>query len=191
MAIGHQFWHSTAVLTFGVLLSLPAVWETLEILRHGKKMERSLNLPGLLIVATAVPMVQLPSVDLAQAQSWAVLADASDFPCYMQTSDGRVINLGKLCGHGSQSVASPPAISTVDQKFLQRYRSFLEKRAQGSPAVQSLISQALQNPQAVVQQAKAVCTALRSGQPQLSSDQVGDDLFQTMAPKYYCPELDD
>lgn len=154
-------------------------------------MERSLNLPGLLIVAATVPMVQLQSVDPAQAQPRVVLADVSDFPCYMQTSDGRVMNLGKLCGQGNQPMVAPTTVSTVDQQFLQRYRSFLEKRAQSSPAVQTLIAQALQNPQAVVQQAKAVCTALRSGQPQPASDQVGDDLFQTMAPKYYCPELDD
>lgn len=153
-------------------------------------MECSLTLPGLLIVATAVPM-QFQSVDPVQAQPRAVLADVSDFPCYMQTSDGRVMNLGKLCGHGSQPMVAPDTISTVDQKFLQRYRSFLEKRAQGSPAVQTLIAQAVQNPQVVVQQAKAVCTALRSGQPQLASDQVADDLFQTMAPKYYCPDLED
>lgn len=150
-------------------------------------MERSLSITSLLILFSAIGVLH-QRVALSQS-NYLVAVDPEDSICYMQTSDGRVLNLSKLC-KGRKPVV--PTISTVDQQFLERFQEFLERRANGSPAVQTLISQAQQNPQSIIQRAQAVCTALRTGEAQPGfGDQVGDDLYQTMAPDYYCPGLDD
>ncbi len=152
-----------------------------------KRIERSFSVTSLLIVFSAISVLYQQRVALSQS-NYLVAADPGDFICYMQTSNGQIINLSRLCGNSKTFVST---ISTVDQQFLQRYQGFLEQRAKGSPMVQALISQAQQNPQSVIQRAQAVCTAIRTGQPRPTSGQVADDLFQTMAPKHYCPELDD
>lgn len=153
-----------------------------------KRTGRSPSLFTLLLASAAIGVLHAPQVALSQA-SFLTALNPDDFLCYMQTSDGRVLNLSKLCG-GKEGTVN--ALSTTDQSFLDDYRSFLSKRSTKLPAVKAALLQAQQNPQAVLQRAQAVCTALRTGQPQpTTTGQVGDDLFATLAPEYFCPELDE
>ena len=152
-----------------------------------KRTGRSLSLFTLLLASAAISVLNHPSA-LSQSRSLIAL-NPEDFVCYMQTSNGRVLDLNRLCG-GKKGTVN--ALSTTDQSFLDRYRSFLGKRATKLPSVQAAQLQAQQNPQAVLQRAQAVCTALRGGQTEPSTaGQVGDDLFTTLAPEYFCPDLDD
>lgn len=156
--------------------------------KHFKRTKRSHCIFVSLLASTAIGVLHYPQSALAQS-SFLTTLNPDDFVCYMQTIDGRVLNLNKLCGAGKGNAS---AFSTTDQRFLDRFQSLLKQRSTGLPSVKAALSQTQQNPQAVLQRAQAVCTALRTGQSQPSTiGQVGDDLFTTMAPKYYCPDLDD
>ncbi|HEY9896165.1 MAG TPA: hypothetical protein V6D34_12270 [Candidatus Sericytochromatia bacterium] len=153
-----------------------------------KRTRRSPSLFTFLLASAAIGVLSYPQAALSQASVLTAL-NPDDFICYMQTSDGRVLNLTKLCGGKEETVGN---ISTTEQSFLDSYRAFLGKRSTKLPSVQAALLQAQQNPQAVVQRAQAVCTALRTGQPQpATAGQVGEDLFTTLAPEYFCPELDE
>jgi hypothetical protein len=154
-------------------------------LKHIERIGRS---PSILLVSGAIAIFSAPSSAWSQSKP-LVANNPSDFVCYMQTLNGRVINLNKLCSIDKEQAI---ALSTTDQRFFDRYQSLLKKRSTALPSVQTALWQAQQNPQAVLQRAQDVCTALRTGQPQSSNQgQVGDDLFATIAPRYYCPDLDD
>ncbi len=126
--------------------------------------------------------------------SYLVASDPGDLICYMQTEDGRIINLSKLCVD-KQSTYNYKAISTTDQQFLRNYQSFLRKRLGTSPLVQTALSQLQQAPQTVVERARRVCAAMSSGVAQNSppppQGNIDADLINTMAVEYYCPNLDD
>lgn len=149
---------------------------------------RSRRFLAVLLAFSAIGVLNHPKSVLSQSNDLMAL-NPGDLVCYMQTIEGQVINLNKLCGDGKGRVST---LSSLDQRFLDRYQLLLSKRAANLPSVQAALLQAQQNPQAVLQRAQAICTALRTGQPQTQTlGQVGDDLFATMAPKYYCPDLDD
>ncbi|XHX77864.1 MAG: hypothetical protein RBJ76_26085 [Stenomitos frigidus ULC029] len=153
-----------------------------------KHVGRSPSLFTLLLASAAIGVLNHPQPAFSQT-SFLTALNPDDFICYMKTSDGRVLNLTKLCGGDKETVGG---ISTTEQSFLDSYRAFLGKRSTRLPAVQAALSLAQQNPQAVLQRAQAVCTALRTGQPQpTTAGQVDGDLFETLAPEYFCPELDE
>lgn len=110
----------------------------------------------------------------------------------MQTGDGRIINLYQLC---VDRKSSNTALSTTDRQFLESYQSFLRKRLGTSPLVQTALAQLQQAPQSIVERAKGVCAAIRTGKPQNSTPppqgNIDADLINTMALEYYCPDLDD
>ncbi|HEY9654853.1 MAG TPA: hypothetical protein V6C50_05125, partial [Crinalium sp.] len=112
-----------------------------------KRTGRSPSLFTLLLASAAIGVLSDPQAALSQA-SFLTALNPDDFLCYMQTSDGRVLNLSKLCG-GKEGTAN--ALSTTDQSFLEDYRSFLGKRSTRLPAVKAALLQAQQNPQAVLQ----------------------------------------
>ncbi|WP_171575593.1 hypothetical protein [Leptolyngbya sp. Cla-17] len=142
----------------------------------------------MLLASAAIGSLNHPQPAFSQTNFLTALKP-EDFICYMKMNDGRVLNLTNLCSGKSETVSD---FSTTDQRFLDEYRSFLGKRSAKLPAVQAALLQAQQNPQAVLQRAQAVCTALRTGQPQpTTAEPVGEDLFTTLAPEYFCPELDD
>lgn len=114
-----------------------------------------------------------------------------DLLCFMQTSDGRVVDLSRFCGVERTSIVS---LSQVDQQFLERYQALLKRRLGASPQVKVALSQAQSNPGKLIDRARGICAAIRSGTdstaaaaPQNASDA---DLISTMAVRYYCPELD-
>lgn len=125
--------------------------------------------------------------------AYLVAIDPGDLVCYMQTRDGRIINLNKLCINNNRS--NQTVLSTTDQQFLEEYQSFLRKRAGTSPLVSIAFTKLQQSPQAVVERAQEVCATIRSGNQQNSTQQpqrnIDADLINTMAVDYYCPDLDD
>jgi hypothetical protein len=64
-------------------------------------------------------------VDLSQSSD-SVAQIPVDYVCYIQTSDGRTIDLGKLCG--SSGRGRPIALEPNDQAFLNSYQRSLSKR---------------------------------------------------------------
>lgn len=128
----------------------------------------------------------------ARSNPRSILAlDASDMLCYMQTADGRVINLSKLCGSRNRNY---PVLSTIDQAFLARYQEYLRTRLGGLPQTQTALAQAQQNPQAIIQRAQATCAIIQSGEsaPAMSSlAQIDAKVVKDLALNYYCPNLDD
>jgi len=122
-----------------------------------------------------------------------VAIDPGDLVCYMQTRDGRIINLNKLCINNNRR--NEIILSTTDQQFLEEYQNFLRKRVGTSPLVSTALAQLRRSPQAIVERAKGVCATIRTGKPQNSTQQpqgnIDADLINTMAVDYYCPNLDD
>lgn len=161
------------------------------VTKHVEKIRRSPAIFTLLLASGAIGFFLDQPSALSQSSGFIAL-NPGDLVCYVQMSDGRVLNLNKWCG-ATQGNAT--ATTTTDQQFLDRFQAFLSKRSSGIPALQAVIQATLlqvqKNPQAVVKRAQAVCTALRTGQPQPQTAEVANDLFETLAPNYYCPELDD
>lgn len=151
-----------------------------------RQTRRSLS-TALLFAACAINVLQAQQSALSQS-SYSIATKPSDLICYMQNSNGSVINLSRFCAGDGNTVAIP----TTDQRFLELYQRSLEGRSGGSPSVQAALSQTQQNPRLVVERAQAVCTAIRTRQSQpQTSRQVGRDSFATLALEYYCPELDE
>lgn len=146
-------------------------------MKRVRQIGRSLITASLAACAIAVLQPQSAS----SRSSDAIATKPSDLICYMQSSNGSVINLSRFCSEDGNTVA----ISTTDQRFLELYQRSLEGRS-GSRSVQA------QNPQSIVERAQAVCIAARSGpsQPQ-TLGRAGRNSFETLALEYYCPELDE
>lgn len=129
------------------------------------------------------------AVDLSQP-SGSVAQIPDDYVCYIKTSEGRTIDLGKLCG--SSGSGRPIALEPNDRAFLNSYQRSLSKRLNSSSS--DAVSRVQRNPQAVIQRARGICNALSAGmsidllQPQGNAEV---DALNALAPKYYCPEFDD
>jgi hypothetical protein len=128
------------------------------------------------------------------SESGNSLALASeDFVCYMQSNDGQIINLTKLCSINNNEVVKSN-LSTTDKQFLENYKSFLRQRQRGSPLINNALSQAQESPEDIVQRAKRICASIKTGtskNSQVNSGNIDADIINTMAVEYYCPELDD
>jgi len=128
------------------------------------------------------------AVDLCQP-SGSVAQTPDDYVCYIKTSDGRTIDLGKLCG--SSGSGRPIALEPNDQAFLNSYQLSLSKRLNSSSS--DAVSRVQRNPQAAIERARGICNALSAGksidllQPQGNAEV---DALNALAPKYYCPEFD-
>lgn len=126
---------------------------------------------------------------------WSALSqpvmNPEDAICYMQTADGRAINLSNLCG--GRRTGATPALSGTDQQFLAEYQNFLSRRINTSPLVRTALAQAQQSPQSVVERARSVCSSIQAGRhPDSTVGQTIDaDLINTMALEHYCPEFDE
>ena len=141
----------------------------------------------LLLIASSISVIYFQQPLRSQS------SNQGSFICYLETENGRIINLDKLCGNiTNNSVAS---LSATDKKFLESYKYFLSKRSPTLSSVQIALSQLQQFPQGVVQRAIRVCTERKSGilhnQVKLPQEAIDADLINLMALEYYCPELDD
>lgn len=147
-----------------------------------RQTRRSLN-TALLFAACAIGVLRSQSPALSQS-SYAIATRQTDLICYMQNSNGSVINLSRFCARDGDTAA----ISTTDRRFLELYQRSSEGRSR-SPSVQA------QNPQSLVERAQALCTAARSGQSQPQTRRVRGSFetltFEALALEYYCPELDE
>jgi len=125
------------------------------------------------------------------------IATEPDYICFMTTSSGQVLDLsGSLC-HSKTSQLKDA--NNPDQAFIEAYKH----QAMRYPAVSdNLLASIQKSPEEDIQQAKSICSNLRSG---LSLDEIkesqsqenNDDRVSTinatiindLATKYYCPEM--
>lgn len=132
--------------------------------------------------------------------SFPVVATPDPPACYMQRENGQIVSLEGLCGDRHQELST--SLSAQDQQFLADYTNALKD----SPEGQAALSQA--SPQALIQQAQAICNALETGtfleyrraqianiaedgNPQtMSIANLQARTVQTLAPKAYCPGFD-
>ncbi len=124
-------------------------------------------------------------------------AQEADYACFMTTQTGHVMDLSEsICGLNEKS--APAGLATSDKKFIADYKRY----AMQYPDVRdNLLASAQQSPEPSITQAKGVCDELRAG---LSLEEIKDNqsvemlektelvnanIINTLAPKYYCPEL--
>jgi hypothetical protein len=146
-------------------------------------------LSGLLAVSAIV--AAHPS---ALARSQTVLAiDPRDSLCYLETTDGRVVNLNRICGVGGSRPSS--TLSALDRQFLLEYQAVLNRRHGRSAAAKNALSQAQNNPQAVVKRARDTCANIQKGiSPDLAAIGQGGveaPVIKDLALHHYCPDFDD
>lgn len=146
-----------------------------------------LSMANWLAIGSAIAGLQVQQPALSQSV-YVDIANSTDFFCFMETNDGQVINLSSMCGNRGSANFPSSALSRVDQRFLQRYQGLLQRRTV-LPGGQALLTQAQQNPQSVIDRAKATCTGARQAQP--IADRVTTYLFQVMATQQFCGNLDD
>lgn len=151
--------------------------------------QRSLNI--LLLSLTAISLSVSPSF---AAQPESRLAQApQDSYCYFRTSDGRVIDVDKLCGVPTKFDRPSVRKTNVEEQFLQNFQRSLDRRL-NSASKPNALSELARNPQAFINQAKQVCQALRSGMAIDKFTPQGNpkvDALYSLAPKYFCPEFHD
>jgi len=142
---------------------------------------------SLLIVFNGVFDVQKA---IAVPASMAI--DPRDAICYMETADGRVLDLSRFCGRQDNR---PVSLTGLDQRFLSDYQTALRRRYSRSSAAQTALSQAQQNPQSVIQRAREACARIQNGMlPELAlmgEGRVDSAIVNDLALNRFCPELDD
>lgn len=165
----------------------------------------------LLVSLTAISLSISPSFASTQPK-FRIAQVPEDSYCYFRTSDGRVINVDKLCGVPTRNdplpartnntnrpmqrgnTNRPPAKKVnVEEQFLQNFQNSLNRRL-NSASKPSALADLQSNPQAFVNQAKQVCQALRSGTAIDKFAPQGNpkvDALYSLAPKYFCPEFHD
>lgn len=127
---------------------------------------------------------------IAQATPPRSTAAQPSYVCYLQTESGQVVNLSKLCGVKRSEQST---LSIVDQQFLWDYQRSVKQRFKNSAIAQAL-PRSLQNPQALIQQAKDACGRIQSGmQPDVAgqSGSLDGALIKDLALAHYCPDLAD
>lgn len=126
----------------------------------------------------------------------SVNAQEAEFTCFMTTQSGQVIDLSQsVCG-SNQSIAPP--LAATDTKFIAAYK----RQVMQYPDVRdNLLASAKESPEPSIGQAKSVCDNLRSGLSLQDIEQnqanemlereeaVSANIINTLAPKYYCPEI--
>lgn len=137
----------------------------------------------------------LDVVDQAQeaiALPASMAIDPRDAICYMETADGRVLDLSRFCGRQNNRLVS---LSSLDQRFLSDYQATMRRRYRRLPAAQTALSQSQQNPQAVIQRAREACTRVQNGMlPELAllgEGRVDSAIVNDLALNRYCPDLND
>lgn len=127
----------------------------------------------------------------ARSQPASPLAtNPSDLLCYMQTADGRVINLSRFCGGRNSNTGV--FFSASDLAFLEQYQARLRDRLGQSPQAQTALAQAQQNPQALIQRAKGACASMAGGGSATalaSPGQIDGKVINDLALNYYCPDM--
>lgn len=126
----------------------------------------------------------------------SVSAQEADYACFMSTQSGQVVDLSESVCRAGKSAA--PALANTDKKFIADYK----RQVMQYPDVRdNLLASAQQSPEPSIGQAKSVCEDLRSGlslddirQSQAGEmpereEMVNENIINTLATKYYCPEL--
>ena len=121
-------------------------------------------------------------------------AQEHDYVCFLTTQSGKVVDLSdSLC-----EKKSTPAVSTDnDQAFIEDYK----RNAMQYPEVRdNLLASAQESPEQSISHAKRVCNDLQAGLSFNEMPNQGGEIDQktaivntaiinTLASKYYCPEV--
>lgn len=146
---------------------------------------RLVALVGVLSISLAAGY-STPAFAAHQADHFAV-SDADSFLCYIETSSGSVVDLGRLC----EQRIPPEILSTQDQQFLEEYLGLLTT----SPTLDPRFAQAAQaNPRRLLQTARDACNALRAGTEERfwrNERLVDRDILTALSGEYYCQEFAD
>ncbi|MEB3294039.1 MAG: DUF732 domain-containing protein [Synechococcales bacterium] len=143
----------------------------------------------LLGLVTAIPIASQPSALSAAPAS--LDNPSADSLCYIKLEDGRVINLNQLCGVDSKPMIN---LSDLDRRFLYDYQNKLRQRLGRSPLAENAILQAQQDPQAIVQRARAACSQIQQGMPPaltaIGSGGAENAFIGKLAIVHYCADLE-
>ncbi|NJR66570.1 MAG: hypothetical protein HC772_16620 [Leptolyngbyaceae cyanobacterium CRU_2_3] len=159
------------------------------------RVKRMKNLAIFLTLFSLVDIVYGQRPSLSIPNPW-IAVDPRDAICYMETQNGQIVDLSQVCGGREiQSTTLSNTFSTTDQQFFNDYQNVLRYRYGQSPSAQTTLSQAQQNPQAIIQRAQRACASIRDGMlPEMalfSERRVDTSLINTLALDHYCPELED
>ena len=145
-------------------------------------------------------LLRASAVLSAVVVSWlfsnSVKAQEADYTCFMKTNSGRIIDLSQSVCRSRKPAAL--VLANTDKKFIADYKRQLMRY----PDVRdNLLASAKQSPEPSIGQAKDVCEDLRSGLSlkDIRENQSGEmlerdeavnaNIINTLAPKYYCPEV--
>lgn len=142
-------------------------------------------------LAALSAVISLPIYESAIAQN-------IDYPCFMTTASGEVIDLSQSVCKLKKSATTAANPANSDQAFIQDYK----RTVSNYPDVRDqLLASAEKSPQQGITAAKNVCNELKSGlsleeiqQNQASENFEKASIFNTsvistLATKYYCPEF--
>lgn len=128
----------------------------------------------------------------------SAIAQNVDYPCFMTTASGEVIDLSQSVCKLKKSATTAANPANSDQAFMQDYK----RTVSNYPDVRDqLLASAEKSPQQGINEAKNVCNELKSGlsleeiqQNQASENFEKASIFNTsvistLATKYYCPEF--
>ena len=149
----------------------------------------------LLPLATALSTAVLSFVPSFHA---AVNAQEADYACFMTTKSGQVIDLSEsICGVKKSTESGSP---NSDQAFMAAYKHDVMKY---SVVRDTLLASVQETPEQSIEQAKSLCSDLKAGlsyeeieNSQVVSNAETEDaesvnaaIINSLATKYYCPEM--
>ena len=121
-------------------------------------------------------------------------AQEHDYVCFLTTHSGQVVDLSdSLCGNKKNTAA----VSTDDQAFIEDYK----RNVMQYPEVRdNLLASAQEAPEQSISHAKRICNDLQAGLSFNEMPNQGGEIDQktavvntaiinTLASKYYCPEV--
>lgn len=126
------------------------------------------------------------------------IAQEADYPCFMTTKSGQVIDLSESVCKLKKSAPVVTAVVNNDQAFMEDYK----RTVMNYPDVRDkLLARAETSPEQGINEAKSVCNELKAGlaldeikQTQASETIEKASIFNvsvisSLATKYYCPEF--
>lgn len=135
-------------------------------------------------------------ISLVPGLHGSAIAQETEYPCFMTTKSGQVVDLSESVCKLKKSVLAVPVNN--DQAFTEDYK----RTVMNYPDVRNkLLARAEKLPEQGIREAKSVCRELQSG---LSLDEIQQNqasgnfekasifstsVISTLATKYYCPEF--
>jgi hypothetical protein len=129
---------------------------------------------------TAYASLAIPSLN------YPIAPDPDSLICYMQITDGYVLNLERICGNSS--LEPRQMLSSRDRQFIEEYEGFVQNL---SVDQSNLLQTSATNPVELIRRAADVCNVLRTGNPHPQVPTADQEILVRLAAEYYCQEFDD